>query len=185
MTQRSVSSAGSSAGQHTEGRSDIRPPLGAAAAASGRPRPRGRWRKPVEIAVLLAPALLLYVVFVLLPVAQAGYYSLYKWNGLDPLTDFVGLENYRRALADPVFIKALSHNGIFVVLSLVVQLPIGLGLAILLNRKIKLIGFYRTCFLVPFVASAAAEGLLFGFIFDPDFGIVNAWRSIGSLARAL
>jgi len=46
--------------------------------------------------------------------------------------------------------------------------------AIMLNQKIKGIGFYRTCFLVPFIASTAAEGLLFAFIFDPDFGVVNS-----------
>ncbi|MBO0807623.1 MAG: sugar ABC transporter permease, partial [Actinobacteria bacterium] len=62
-------------------------------------------------------------------------------------------------------------------------LAAGLGIAILLNQKIRLIGFYRTCFLVPFVASTAAEGLLFGFIFDPDFGIVNAGLQAVGLPR--
>ena len=64
-----------------------------------------------------------------------------------------------------------------------IGLAAGLGVAIMLNRKIKLIGFYRTCFLVPFIASAAAEGLLFGFIFDPDFGIVNAGLQAVGLPR--
>src|SRR6266581_3315796 len=64
-----------------------------------------------------------------------------------------------------------------------IGLAAGLGVAIMLNQKIRLIGFYRTCFLVPFVASAAAEGLLFGFIFDPDFGIVNAGLNAVGLPR--
>ena len=62
------------------------------------------------IALFLLPALVLYALFVLFPIVQAVHYSLFKWNGLTPLTDFVGLANYQRALAEPVFQGAVQHN---------------------------------------------------------------------------
>src|SRR6266550_87675 len=92
-----------------------------------------------------------------IPMIWAAYLSLTDSNLLSR-GHFIGFANYA-ALAD------------------------GLGVAILLNQKIKLIGFYRTCFLVPFVASAAAEGLLFSFIFDSDFGIVNSGLQAVGLPR--
>jgi multiple sugar transport system permease protein len=79
--------------------------------------------------------------------------------------------------------QAFTNTLLLAVMYLPVGLAAGLGVAILLNRKIRLIGFYRTCFLVPFVASTAAEGLLFGFIFDSDFGIVNAGLQAVGLPR--
>ena len=150
--------------QGSQGRPADRPPL-AARSASNRPR---RWRKPAEIALLLAPALVLYLAFVLLPVVQAGYYSLYKWNGIEELTNFVGLDNYRRALTDPVFRGALTHNGIFVFLSLAIQLPIGLGLAILLNRKIRGRSALRLIVFAPYVLSEVVTGVAWLLILQPD-----------------
>ena len=85
--------------------------------AAGRASRHGdRW---LEIGLFLAPALALYVVFLIVPVVQAVHYSLYAWNGLGALTDFVGLDNYREAFGDPRFRQAMQHNGILVALSLV------------------------------------------------------------------
>lgn len=64
--------------------------------------------------------------FIIAPVFQAGYYSFYKWNGLGPLQNFVGLENYQRALTHQVFREALLHNMIIMVLSLTIQLPLAM-----------------------------------------------------------
>ena len=71
----------------------------------------------------LTPAIALYAVFILVPVVQAVHYSFYAWSGLGPLTDFVGLDNYREAFGDPAFRQAMGHNGILVALSLGLQLP--------------------------------------------------------------
>ena len=68
---------------------------------------RSRW---LTIALFLLPALALYVVFVLFPIVQAGHFSLYKWNGLTPLTDFIGLENYETRAGDPVFRTAIVQQ---------------------------------------------------------------------------
>ena len=97
---------------------------------------RGPGRR-TAIALFLLPALVLYAVFVLFPIVQAVHYSFFKWNGLTPLTDFVGLANYQRALADPVFQGAVQHNVLVIVLSLIVQIPFALGLALMLSRRFR------------------------------------------------
>jgi multiple sugar transport system permease protein len=117
-----------------------------------------------------------------IPMIWAAYLSLTNSN-LVSGGHFIGLANYAALAKDPMLRQAFTNTLLLALLYLPVGLVAGLGIAILLNQKIKLIGFYRTCFLVPFVASAAAEGLLFAFIFDPDFGIVNAGLHAVGLPR--
>src|SRR4051794_20767560 len=83
----------------------------------------------VIVSFLLLPAVI-YFWLVLLPVIHAIYFSFYKWNGLGPLQDFIGLDNYRRLLNDGVFLRALTNNLVIVVLSAAVQLPLALALAL-------------------------------------------------------
>lgn len=87
---------------------------------------------------------------------------------------WIGLENYRVLSQDPNFRAACIHTLIYTVLFVPLSIGGGLGLALMLNRKIRFIGLYRTLVFVPFVISAAAQGVLFSFIFDSDFGVANA-----------
>jgi raffinose/stachyose/melibiose transport system permease protein len=131
------------------------------------PRPgRGPGRR-TAIALFLAPALALYGVFVLFPIVQAVRFSLYKWNGLTPLTDFIGLANYQRALADPVFLGAVGHNVLIVVLSLVVQLPFALGLALLLNGRFRGRAILRLLFFAPYVISEVITAVIWSLLLQP------------------
>lgn len=163
----------------TEGREGERPQVGSLSRARGDIPIARRLRKPVEIALLLAPALVLYVVFVLLPVVQAAYYSLFRWNGIDPLDDFVGLDNYRRALSDPVFHGAISHNMIIVVLSLAIQLPLSLALALLLNRRIRGRSALRMVIFAPYVLSEVVTGVLWLLLLQPDGTVDWVLQRIG------
>jgi raffinose/stachyose/melibiose transport system permease protein len=112
------------------------------------------------------------VTFVLLPIVLAGFYSLFSWNGIEPLTDFVGFDNYSRALGDPIFRGALTHNLVIVVLSIVIQLPIAVGLALLLNRKMRGRGVFRTVFFVPYVLSEVTTGVIWLLMLQPA-GLVD------------
>ena len=104
---------------------------------AGAGRVSGQNRLPVSKAALfLAPALVLYALFVLYPIVQSLRYSLYDWNGLEPLGNFAGLDNFKRAFDDQLFRDALRHNVIIIVLSLVVQIPCALALALLLNAHL-------------------------------------------------
>jgi raffinose/stachyose/melibiose transport system permease protein len=120
------------------------------------------------VAVFLLPALVLYGVLVLLPIVQAAWYSLFRWNGLKPLTDFVGLANYEKALSDPVFVGAVSHNILIIVLSLTLQIPFALGLALMLNRRFRGRAILRLIFFAPYVISGVITGIVFQLILLPD-----------------
>jgi raffinose/stachyose/melibiose transport system permease protein len=140
-------------------------------------------RKLVTIALFLLPALALYVLLVIVPVFQAVRYSGYKWNGLAPLNDFVGLDNFKRALQDDVFRGAVKHNVIIIVLSLCVQLPFALGIAMLVNARLKGRALLRLLFFAPFVLSEVVTAVIFNLMLQPG-GLVDHTLSgvgLGSL----
>ncbi|KQO97063.1 carbohydrate ABC transporter permease [Leifsonia sp. Leaf264] len=129
---------------------------------------RSRRRKHLEIALFVGPATLVYVGFVLIPVVLAAVYSLYKWNGFGPLTDFNFPDNYVRALTDPVFVGAIGHNLFIVVLSLVIQGPIAIGIALLLNRRMRGRTLLRVIIFIPYVLSEVIAGLSWKLLLQPD-----------------
>jgi multiple sugar transport system permease protein len=128
------------------------------------------------------PSVIIVLGLSFVPMIWAGYLSLTN-SDLVSGGHFIGLANYAALRKDPLLRQAFTNTLLLAIMYLPVGLLAGLGVAILLNRKIRLIGFYRTCFLVPFVASTAAEGLLFTFIFDPNFGIVDAGLQAVGLPR--
>jgi raffinose/stachyose/melibiose transport system permease protein len=139
-------------------------------------RARAGWRLPtrwVTIGLFLLPALALFALFVLFPIVQAAHYSLYKWNGLQALTDFIGLKNYGTALASPTFITSVSNNLLIIGLSLALQIPFSLFLAVLLNRRFRGRSFFRLVFFLPYVLSEAVTGVVFTLLLQPN-GLVNA-----------
>ncbi|MBX0329408.1 sugar ABC transporter permease [Oscillochloris sp. ZM17-4] len=137
-------------------------------------RPPIRWGKVATIAGFLLPAAIIYMGLVLLPVAQAVYYSFFRWNGLGPMSNFNGLANYARAFSDRVFVGALSHNLILVVMSLAFQLPLSLGLALLIREIRWGRALFRTIFFLPFVLSEVVTGVVWTFIYRPQGGLINA-----------
>ncbi|MBD7917980.1 sugar ABC transporter permease [Cellulomonas sp. Sa3CUA2] len=119
---------------------------------------RTDWRKHAEIALLGGPAIIVFVAFVIFPVVMAAYYGFFKWKGYGAPTDFVGLENYVTILQDTTFHEALMHNGFIVVMSLVLQGPAAVILALLLNRKIRGRSLIRVLIFVPYVVSEVIVG---------------------------
>ena len=123
------------------------------------PRARSRWPKRAELLLLIGPALVVFVAFVILPVVLAAYYGFFSWSGYGAATDFVGLRNYVTILTDPAFLEALSHNAFIVVMSLVLQGPLALGIALLLNRRLRFQSLIRVLIFVPYVISEVVVGL--------------------------
>ena len=145
-------------------------------------RPSVGWKRPtkwVTISLFLLPALALYLLFVLFPVVQAAYYSLYKWNGLQPLTDFIGLKNYVTALTSPTFTTAVSNNVLIVVLSLALQIPFSLSLAVLLNRRFPGRAIFRLIFFLPYVLSEAITGIVFTLLLQPGALVDSGLNGVG------
>ncbi|MCG2802003.1 MAG: sugar ABC transporter permease [Cellulomonas sp.] len=153
-------------------------PAGGSASAAlppaGSPRRRGiGWRARLEIAALSGPAILVFVAFVIFPVVMAAYYGFFRWKGYGRPTDFVGLRNYVTILQDPSFHEALAHNGIILVLSLVMQGPVAIALALLLNRKMRGQSLIRVLIFVPYVISEVIVGTGWSLMLASN-GAVNA-----------
>src|SRR5215469_3635228 len=98
-------------------------------------RRRPKLRKNLELTILLAPPLVLFVGFVFIPIVIAAYYSFYNWSGYGPLNTPIGFRNYSYAFNDPFFIQAIEHTLLIVAASLAIQGPLSIGIALLLNRK--------------------------------------------------
>lgn len=146
--------------------------------------PAGRIRRPgarkkLELTFLLAPALLLFAGFVLVPIGIAAFYSLYEWNGFGPLEDFVGLDNYVDALSGSVFQGAIGNNLIIAGLSLVVQLPLSIGLAMLLNRKLRGRAVLRALVFAPYVLSEAITAVIWLLMLQPEGFVDQILRGVG------
>jgi len=149
-------------------------------AASARPRDRPRLpTRLVTVGLFLLPALALYALFVLFPIVQAAHYSLFKWNGLQPLTDFVGLDNYVKAFNDKGFRTAVSNNLLIIVLSLAIQIPFSLWLAVLLNRNFPGRAVFRLIFFLPYVLSEAIAGIVFSLMLRPEAFIDTSLTTVG------
>ncbi len=125
---------------------------------------------------LLAPAFILFTLFVIAPVFQAAVFSLYKWNGLGPLSDFRGADNFINLLKNAVFKKALLHNLWIIGVSLAVELPLALAIALVIGRsEFKLAVLFRTFFFLPYVLSEIITGVLWQFIYHPQYGLVRSF----------
>ena len=133
-----------------------------------------------KIIVFLLPALSLYSLFVLYPIVQSARYSLYDWNGLEPLADFVGLDNFRRAFDDTAFRAALQHNVILVLLSLFLQIPFALFLAVLLNQRLRGRAVLRTLFFAPYILSEVVTGVVWRQILRPDGLLDQGLDAVGA-----
>jgi raffinose/stachyose/melibiose transport system permease protein len=138
------------------------------------PRPAGpRWRMRLEVALFVSPALALMAVFVAWPVVSAVRMSFYRWKGFGPMDDFVGWRNYQRVLTDDVFTGAVMHNFTIVIASIIVQLPLGLLLAMLLNRRIVGRGLLRTIVFVPYVVAEVIAGVVWFQLLQPEYGVID------------
>ncbi|SFK27775.1 carbohydrate ABC transporter membrane protein 1, CUT1 family [Cellulomonas sp. KH9] len=150
--------------------------------ASG-PRGRGAssnaWRKRLEITFFVAPALVLFALFVIVPVLQAGHYSVYKWNGLGPLDNFVGLQNYVQALGDQIFQRSVRNNLTIAFLSIAIQLPIGIMVALLLNRRFRGQTAMRVIVFVPYVLAEVVAGVVWALILQPNGPLDALLDSVG------
>ena len=143
-------------------------------------RPRRRdTRKWLEIALFAGPALLVFVGFVILPVILAGVYSFFNWNGLGPLERFIGFDNYARAFGDPLFIKSIGNNFTIVALSLLIQGPLAIFVALLLNRRMRGRTLIRAAIFVPYVISEVIAGLSWKLLLSPRGGINSFLEQIG------
>jgi raffinose/stachyose/melibiose transport system permease protein len=142
---------------------------------------RDKRRQRLEILFFVTPALVLMALFVAYPVYTAVRMSFYRWRGFGPMVDFVGLRNYVGVLADDVFTDAVMHNFIILFASILVQLPLGLALALLLNRRIRGRGLLRTIIFVPYVLAEVIAGVVWFQLLQPRSGLLENMLSTAGI----
>jgi len=128
------------------------------------------------IVIFLLPALILFLTFVVYPIFQSMYYSMFDWSGLGPADDFVGLDNYRDILLDRVFLITIRNSLFIILFSLAFQLPMAMFLAVLVGKNLPGRAVFRSIFFMPYVISEVVAAIAWLFLYNPDpaRGLLNA-----------
>ncbi|MGO1798470.1 carbohydrate ABC transporter permease, partial [Microbacterium gubbeenense] len=120
----------------------------------------------------IGPATIIVLGLTIFPAVWAFLLSLQEWDGFST-PEWVGGANYAEMATDAGLADAVVHTIVYTAMFVPASVLLGLGLAVALNRKVVLIGVYRTLIFLPFVVSAAATGILTTYLFNPQFGLVN------------
>jgi raffinose/stachyose/melibiose transport system permease protein len=153
---------------------------GAAPTHASSSQPRANWRERIreprsQALILLAPALLIYVMFAVVPTLDVFHLSFMRWDGLSPDKQFVGLDNYRAIFSeDPVFWGAFRNTIIWTILSVLIPPVFGFGFALALNQKIRGRNTLRAVLYLPAVIASIAVATMWRWMYDPYFGIVTS-----------
>jgi multiple sugar transport system permease protein len=121
---------------------------------------------------LLAPSLFGVVTFLLLPMLVVGWLSVHRWDLLGPV-QYVGLDNWRSVLTDPSFATSLVVTALFIVIVVPTQSLLGLAAAAMLARNLPGSGFFRTLYVLPWICSPLAIGVLWRWILAPTDGAIS------------
>ena len=129
--------------------------------------------------LMCLPALLLFTLFITLPFINGLWISFHRWDGFSPMK-WIGLKNYRFVLTDEIFWKAISNTFIYAFFVTLIKNIIGLGLAIILAKKIRFRTAFRTAVYMPVTFSYVVVGILWVWILNPNFGLLNHFlRALG------
>ncbi|MEO0075779.1 MAG: sugar ABC transporter permease, partial [candidate division WOR-3 bacterium] len=125
----------------------------------------------------LTPALIVLLSFRIIPILFSVRISLYDW-GMAGARAFVGLNNYLQVLKDPVFYTSLLNTFWYALFTVPTMILLSLVIAVLLNQKIKGLGFYRTLYYLPVVTSIVAVSIVWKWLFNPERGLLNYLLSL-------
>ena len=123
--------------------------------------------------IFLVPAFLFLIIYIAYPIVYSFNLSCYDWNGFASNKVFVGLNNWKELMTDVVFRKAFLNNIIIMVLSIIVQLPIGIALATFLDFGGKKLNIFKVIWFIPMLMSSVAIGYLFKYALDANSGIIS------------
>jgi len=134
---------------------------------------RGELSERKLLVALLAPSLLLIFGLTIYPLLYSLWISLHRHSLLFPARPFIGLDNYRRILEQPLFWDSVWVTLYFAVASLVIQIPLGIGIALLLNEPFRGRGFLRAAVLVPWAIPTTVNAVMWQWIYDSNYGALN------------
>ena len=137
------------------------------------------------VLLFTAPALVLYTIYVLYPVGVSMWYSLLDWNGL-AAGKFVGLSNWRRLFQDQSVLSSLRNTLIILAASFAVEMPVGLLLAVLVQRLRRLGTILSSIYILPLLMSSVAVGITWSFLYNPQYGpLYYIYNNFGQQAPGL
>ena len=144
----------------------------------GKPRRPGAARRVIGSEHLagwafVTPGVAIIALFGMAPIIWSALMSFQRNNLLSPSTPFTGLANYRQMVHDPIVAQAIQHTLIYTALFVPGTMAVGLFLAVAMNRKIRFIAFYRTAAYATMAISTISEAIVFIWLFDPSYGVVN------------
>ena len=125
----------------------------------------------------VTPGVVIILLFGAVPIVWSAVMSFQRNNLLSPSTPFVGLANYRQMARDPVVAQAIQHTLVYTALFVPGTMIVGLFLAVAMNRKIRFISVYRTAAYATMAISTISEAIVFIWLFDPSYGVVNYFLS--------
>jgi raffinose/stachyose/melibiose transport system permease protein len=127
----------------------------------------------IGIVLFLAPALILIGIYIIWPIISSFELSMFEWDGISPQKLYVGLKNWKDLANNSIFWHALWNNIKFIILSIIIEMPIAILLAVLLDRGGKKFDAFKSLFYLPMLMSSVAIGVLFKYIYDPSFGLLS------------
>ena len=147
-----------------------------------RPRRSGAVRRVVASDhftgwAFVTPGVVIILLFGAVPIVWSAVMSFQRNNLLSPSTPFVGLANYRQMARDPVVAQAIQHTLVYTALFVPGAMIVGLFLAVAMNRQIRFISVYRTAAFATMAISTISEAIVFIWLFDPSYGVVNYFLS--------
>lgn len=128
--------------------------------------------KKFVIFIFLLPASFFCILYLVAPIPLSAYYLFLDWDGMGQGT-YIGLANWSRLLNDEIFWHSVLNNFKLVFLSLIVQIPMGIILAVFLSSKLKGTQIFKSFFFIPMLLSAVAVAFLWRYLFDFNFGLIN------------
>ncbi len=140
-----------------------------------------KWNKVKTLAIFLLPSLIGMTVFVMLPIISSLGLSFTKWDLIGDI-QWVGMANYSRVIKDPNIHGALLHTLQFIAGYLPSVMIISLGVAMLLNQKLKGVVFFRALYFIPVITSWVAVSMIWKWLLNPEYGIVNYLLSLIGIA---
>lgn len=141
--------------------------------------PRERRRALWGLA-LVAPNTLGLFFFFGIPVLASFGLSLFGWNGIRPPT-FIGLDNFERLLRDPIFWRSVGNTARLLLLVIPFELVLSLGIAVLLNQRLRGRTIFRTLYFLPVITSTVAASIVWAWIFQPRYGLIGVVPVLGDL----
>jgi multiple sugar transport system permease protein len=143
------------------------------------PRAVPAWRRGLRPYLLSIPAVLI-IVGILYPFALGAYYAFLNYAAVVPRPSFVGLQNFAEILSDPTFWTSVRVTALYAVAATVVETVLGIGIALLLNRSSLVGRIFERVLILPLMIAPVIAGVIWGLMFNPQFGVLNHVLGLGS-----